>query len=91
MITCNSTYNPNIYLLIGIACLALTFVRFEPIQDRLKKLLTFPGKIWHLIYKVLSCPMCTGLWFGLALTQNILSASIISVLATYLSYITNRL
>jgi hypothetical protein len=83
-------YN-TIFEICGISCLCLTFTRFEPIQNQLKRILQLPGKIYLLIYKVLSCPTCLGLWVGLIITQNLYEASIISVFSSYLSYITNKI
>lgn len=81
----------DIYTIIGAAALASTFVQFEPIKPLINKLTTFDGKFYHLLYKLLSCSKCVGLWLGLALTQNIFDAAIISCLASYITYQTNRL
>ena len=83
-------YN-TIYQIIAISCLSLTFVKFEPIQFFIRKIKDFPGKIYNSIYTLLSCSKCTGFWFGLILTQSLYQACIISVLTSYLSWITNRL
>jgi hypothetical protein len=83
-------YN-KIYQLIGLSCIAITFVRFEPIKVQIQKLTKFEGKIWKLAYKLLSCSTCVGLWLGLGVTFSISDACIVSVMATYISYLTSRL
>lgn len=80
-----------IYLIICLASAAITFTRFEPIQDQLKKLTLLKGKFWHQTYKLLSCPTCVGFWLGLIYTQNLFTACITSVTSTYIAYQTNRL
>lgn len=85
-----------IITLIGLACFAVTFTSFEPIQVHFKKLLLLPGRIYHPIGKILTCSQCFGLWFSLCYFhqpsfETLLSASIVSVLSSYFKYLISRL
>ena len=74
----------EIVTIIGLACVAVLFVNSGPTSSlrermyrKIYKCSRFDNK-WH--YKLVTCAMCTGFWFGM-LTTNILWAAIISVLA----------
>ena len=81
----------TLYTIIALACFAVTFKRFEPTQSQLIKLTALKGKLWHQIYKLLSCSMCIGLWSTLIWTQDFGLACIVSVLATYIQYLTSKI
>lgn len=80
-----------IYKLVGVICLAVTWIKFDPFQNVFKKLLNLDGKIYGMAYTLLSCAKCVGFWLGLIITTDLIQASIISVGATYLSYLTSKI
>ncbi len=80
-----------VYKLIAISCLVSIFTNFEPVRNLLKKLLALDGKIYHLVYKVLSCSKCLGLWATLIITQDLYQAAIVSCLSIIISNQFNKL
>lgn len=91
--------NYNIYIIIGLACLAVTITSFEPLQNQLMKLNNLTGKFYKAIYKVLSCSQCTGLWLSIitllsmqySLFDTIVTSSIVSVLASFFKQQINKI
>ncbi len=80
-----------IYRLIGLACLAVTWIKFDPIQSQIKRLLDLSGTFWHQLYSMLSCAKCVGFWAAMFVTGDLIQASVVAVLASYLTYLTSRL
>ena len=74
----------EIIKLIGIASMGFLFVAAEP-MIMIKT--WFFSQIYKgdytrlMIWRLLNCAKCSGFWIGLAITQDILSASIISVIS----------
>lgn len=75
----------KIYQIIGFACIACIFIQFEPIQKQIDKLNNLPGKIYPLIAKIFSCTKCFSFWFSLIITQDIMQACIISIIAQFIN------
>lgn len=76
-----------IMILLSIASASFLFaVGAEPIQNikrffKLDNDAYIKNKYHHFFVKLLNCSLCSGFWIGLILTQNILLACLISVLA----------
>jgi hypothetical protein len=67
--------------ILGLAILSVMIAWwFEPLQW-LKRLLGYQETALFLKYDPFSCSKCVGFWFGLAMTQHIYLAAIISVCA----------
>jgi len=84
-------------IIISIACLSFLFVASEPII-LLRRMIGFKeedtlnySKFKMFIYTLITCAMCSGFWIGIILTQNILTASIISVVAELIYKINNKI
>lgn len=80
----------EIMTIIAIACFGVLFVAAEPIilikrgfgfkEERYDDM----GHIKRFFHRMLACALCSGFWIALALTQNLYSAAICSVLAEML-------
>ena len=75
----------EILLILGIACMSVLFVVAEPLI--ISKMMVFKmiyGKKDYtnsFIWKLINCALCSSFWIGLAITQDIYQASIISILS----------
>lgn len=71
--------------IIAIACLTVLFVEAEPMQ-RIKHFIFKDIKDYESYWwwRLINCCLCSGLYIGFALTLNIYSALIISVLAEFI-------
>jgi len=71
--------------LLGLAIISVLVTEwFSPIEEIKEE---FAVYTWPIIGKILYCPKCFGLWFGLIVTHDIYSAVIISLLAFTISYL----
>lgn len=76
----------QIYLIIGLSCMSILSVVSEPLILA-KRGLGFKeeniGKnaMMDLFIKMLYCEKCIGFWIGLAVSQNFLTACIVSISA----------
>jgi len=74
----------EIIKLIGIASMGFLFVASEPMILIKTWFFTqvYKGDYTRLmIWRLLNCCLCSSFWIGFAITQDILSASIISVIS----------
>lgn len=77
--------------IIGLACAAFLFASgAEPIQQikaffNLDNDAEFKNHIQYFFVKLLNCSLCSGFWIGIIFTHSILLASIISVLAEFIT------
>lgn len=79
-----------VLLLIGLSCLTVLFVEAEPMV-LLKRVLGFKEEnyteysiIKQFIFRLITCCLCSGFWIGLAFTQSIVYAGIVSVISEWL-------
>lgn len=73
--------------LMGLCCITILFVESEPMV-LLKRFIGFKeefyeeyNKVKQFIFRLISCVMCSGFWIGLAFTQDVFLASIISIVS----------
>lgn len=74
----------EIMRLVGIASMGFLFVAAEPmimIKTWLFNHIYKKDYEGMMIWRLLNCALCSGFYIGLAITQDILSASIIAVVA----------
>jgi hypothetical protein len=74
----------EIMKLLGLGAMSFLFVAAEPmIMIKMWFFNTIYKKDYTnlLIWKLINCAKCSGFWIGFAITRDILSASIIAVIA----------
>ena len=74
----------EIMKLLGLSAMSFLFVAAEPmimIKTWLFNQIYKKDYSYLLIWKLINCALCSGFWIGFAVTKDILSASIIAVLA----------
>lgn len=73
----------DIIYLISIACASVVLVTFQPILQTVRYQLENKLDKWYcyIPYKLITCAKCAGLWLGLIITMDLLSACVISILA----------
>ena len=75
--------------IIGLACLTIILAK-SSISQKIKSIfgLSELDETYNvyssLIQELINCCMCLGFWIGIIATQDILLASIISILAEYI-------
>lgn len=75
--------------ILGLAIISVLVTEwFSPIQEIKDEYAVYS---WPLIGKILYCPKCFGLWFGLIITQDIYSGVIVSLLAYTISYLVDKM
>lgn len=86
--------------LLAYSALSLLFTKyFSPIQvykewfiEKVTRWYVRKNWFWMFeVVKVLTCPKCFSLWFTLAMTQNILSAAIVSVFTMLIDLVIENL
>lgn len=78
----------DILTIFELSGLTYLIVNAEPIIILKNKLgidTDSENKYNRFIARLLDCCLCTGFWFGLIVTQNLLIAGGVSVLAEYIS------
>ena len=82
--------------LLGYSALALLFTKyFTPIQgpkawlvDKIVRFIIKIEQFWAMkVVKILTCPKCFSFWFTLAITYNLWSAAITSILTMLIDLI----
>ncbi len=68
-----------IYEILGIACVGVLWINSEP-TIRLRSL--YKTEDWF--FRLINCCMCSTFWIGLALSFDIYTASISSILAEFI-------
>lgn len=74
----------DIIRLIGISAMSFLFVAAEPmilIKTWMFQIIYKKDYTKLMMWRLLNCALCSGFYIGLAITQDILSASIIAVVA----------
>jgi hypothetical protein len=74
----------EIMKLIGIAAMGFLFVAAEPailIKTWMFQIIYKGDYTKLMIWRLLNCCLCSSFWLGFAITQDILSASIIAVIS----------
>lgn len=78
----------EIKLILGLACIVVLFINSEPtirlrewVYKSIYKCKSY--NVWH--YRLVCCAMCTGFWFGLAMTLDPILAALVSITAELIS------
>lgn len=76
--------------ILAISCLSVLFVVAEPMII-LKRKFGFREEDYEdwsynkrLLFRLITCALCSGFWLGAIITLNIYKAAIISILAEYI-------
>ena len=68
--------------ILGAACITNLWINSEPTM-KLREWI-FKDKN-NMLRRLLDCAMCSGAWIGLGITQNVLHAAIIAIVAEVIS------